>query len=484
MPFVADSANAISSFPMLHPERKVGDYVLQRSLGTGSIGKVKLARHKFNGKQAAIKIIRKATFEGQPNFAIKIRREVSVLRVLNHPHLVGFVDACESSQHVYIIFEYAEHGELFSNLLARGPLSVGEGMHFFRQIIYGLEFLHLHGICHRALQPENILLDKDDNIKIGDFGFTRWMRHRQDDLSCGLPHYAAPELFTGSLYDGRKADVWAAGVILYALLSGTLPFDDRCFRVLIRKVKLGQYRMPDFPAPVKDLITQMLEVHPTKRISIAQIKESEVFREGLPPGYVLPTPQPIPALIEPIDPEALEQSTLDTMIKFGYESRSELFEDLLSKEPTIAKVFVAIHTNRLPGLDDLPWRFGEGAGVGEHATDMARFMVQGAEVDQALMAQGIDGSAATRTIEVSVTLERLMFAIQDFLNRGGLAWFHPHERRIIARSQLDPPLDLTFDAKLGLKGGLVLEVKLDAGPPSQFAVVASEIVHMVAHIND
>jgi BR serine/threonine kinase len=105
----------------------------------------------------------------------------------------------------------------------------------------------------------------NDNVKITDFGFARWMRYSQADTSCGSPHYAAPEIVKGETYDGRKSDIWSAGVILYTLLSGTLPFDDTSIRALIQKVKVGQYRMPDVPIQIRQLI-QMISCHLSQKI--------------------------------------------------------------------------------------------------------------------------------------------------------------------------------------------------------------------------
>ena len=200
------------------PCPQVGDYVLLSTLGLGSTGKVKLAEHKITGKKVAIKIIKKSTVEQQPDLAVKIRREISLMRLFDHPHLLQLVDVMESQQHLYIILEYASHGELFDFLVESGSLSVEDALKFFRQIIFGLEFLHNHAICHRDLKPENILLDEFDNIKIADFGLARWMKSNIAETSCGSPHYASPEIIKGEPYDGRKSDIWSAGVVFYTLL--------------------------------------------------------------------------------------------------------------------------------------------------------------------------------------------------------------------------------------------------------------------------
>ncbi|OHT08413.1 CAMK family protein kinase [Tritrichomonas foetus] len=199
--------------------QEVGDYILGRTLGSGTTGKVKVAERKDTGEQVAIKIIKKSQFELKPDLQRKIRREIALMRLMDHPNLLQLKEVCESNRHLYIVLEFAAHGELFDYLVARRRLSEEVALNFFRQIIYGLEYLHVHAICHRDLKPENILLDEFDNIKIADFGFARWMRANIAETSCGSPHYAAPEVIKGIQYDGRCADVWSCGVILYALLA-------------------------------------------------------------------------------------------------------------------------------------------------------------------------------------------------------------------------------------------------------------------------
>ncbi|OHT13635.1 CAMK family protein kinase [Tritrichomonas foetus] len=199
--------------------REVGEYILGRTLGSGTTGKVKLAVHKVTGQQVAIKIIKKAMFDVKPDLQRKIRREIALMRLLDHPHLLKLIEVYDSSHHMYIVLEFASHGELFDYLVARRRLDVPVALHFFREIIYGLDYLHSHAICHRDLKPENILLDEYDHIKIADFGFARWMKSNIAETSCGSPHYAAPEVIRGERYDGRHADIWSCGVILYALLA-------------------------------------------------------------------------------------------------------------------------------------------------------------------------------------------------------------------------------------------------------------------------
>lgn len=198
---------------------KIGDYVVERVLGSGSCGKVKLARNMQTGQFAAIKIIKKSFFESKPNIKEKIQREVAVMRIFKHSRLLKLLEICESPHHIYLVLEYASNGELFDYLISRGCLSEAEAMHFFRQIIFGIDFLHSRSICHRDIKPENLLLDEHNNIKIADFGFARIASSDPLTTYCGSIYYAAPEIVNGVPYHGFPADIWSCGIVLYTLLT-------------------------------------------------------------------------------------------------------------------------------------------------------------------------------------------------------------------------------------------------------------------------
>lgn len=331
----------------------LGNYILLQTIGTGGFSKVKLAEDKKTGKRFAIKIIKKAKLNGKPEMKQKIQREIALMKLLDHPHIIKLNEICESSRHLFIVLEYAENGELFDYLIARRSLTIDEAMRLFRQIIYGVDYLHNNSICHRDLKPENILLDANNNIKIADFGFARWLKTSTADTSCGSPHYAAPEVVKGLPYNGKKADIWSCGVILYALLSGRLPFNEPSYKELIAKIKTGTYRMPDFPNDVKDLVARLLTVEEDKRITIEQIKHHKAFHIGLPKYYTVPLPFPLPDINKPVPIKDTPEDILDTLRKIGF-SEDEIVEELESEESNAAKSFWAILAQRV-SVDRLPW---------------------------------------------------------------------------------------------------------------------------------
>ncbi|KAI9136262.1 kinase-like domain-containing protein, partial [Paraphysoderma sedebokerense] len=253
----------------------VTDYVFIKTLGQGTFGKVKLAEHIATKQQVvAIKIIEKANIktEKQRN---SVKREIRLLRLLNHPSIVRVYDAIETQDQVMIVMEFANGGELFDYIVKHGLVKEKEARVFFRQIISAIDYCHQNSIIHRDLKPENLLLDQDKNIKIIDFGFVN--TYRRDgllDTYCGSPFYAAPEMIKGIKYIGPEVDIWSLGVILFALLSGRLPFDATTMPKLYEKIAAGDYRCPShFSSEACHLIGRMLTVDPRKRATLAEIRQ-------------------------------------------------------------------------------------------------------------------------------------------------------------------------------------------------------------------
>ncbi|KAL7978211.1 hypothetical protein Chor_014750 [Crotalus horridus] len=196
----------------------IGNYRLLKTIGKGNFAKVKLARHVLTGKEVAVKIIDKTQLNSSS--LQKLFREVRIMKVLNHPNI----------------------GEVFDYLVAHGRMKEKEARAKFRQIVSAVQYCHQKFIVHRDLKAENLLLDADMNIKIADFGFSNEFTFGNKlDTFCGSPPYAAPELFQGKKYDGPEVDVWSLGVILYTLVSGSLPFDGQNLKELRERVLRGKY---------------------------------------------------------------------------------------------------------------------------------------------------------------------------------------------------------------------------------------------------
>ncbi|XP_040001092.1 serine/threonine-protein kinase MARK1 isoform X2 [Xiphias gladius] len=258
----------------------VGNYRLLKTIGKGNFAKVKLARHTLTGREVAIKIIDKTQLN--PTSLQKLFREVSVMKILNHPNIVKLFEVIETEKTLYLVMEYASGGEVFDYLVAHGRMKEKEARAKFRQIVSAVEYCHQKRIVHRDLKAENLLLDADMNIKIADFGFSNeFTVGSKLDTFCGSPPYAAPELFQGKKYDGPEVDVWSLGVILYTLVSGSLPFDGQNLKELRERVLRGKYRIPFYMSTdCENLLKKLLVLNPGKRGSLQQVMKDRWMNVG------------------------------------------------------------------------------------------------------------------------------------------------------------------------------------------------------------
>ncbi|KAJ8256951.1 hypothetical protein COCON_G00191030 [Conger conger] len=259
--------------PMLRGPVRVGFYDIERTLGKGNFAVVKLARHRITKTEVAIKIIDKTQLDAV-NLE-KIYREVQIMKMLDHPHIIKLYQVMETKNMLYLVTEYAKNGEIFDYLANHGRLSESEARRKFWQILSAVEYCHNRNIVHRDLKAENLLLDGHMNIKIADFGFGNFFQPGEPLATwCGSPPYAAPEVFEGQQYEGPQLDIWSMGVVLYVLVCGALPFDGPTLPVLRQRVLEGRFRIPYFMTEdCEHLIRRMLVLDPSKRLSVSQIKE-------------------------------------------------------------------------------------------------------------------------------------------------------------------------------------------------------------------
>ena len=180
--------------------------------------------------------------------------------------------------------EYLPGGELYDFIVQNGKLSEDQSRLIFQQLIHALDYCHHHGVAHRDIKPENILLDEQNNIKLGDFGLSNYFHDgRFLKTRCGSLNYAAPELLDGKNYCGPEIDVWSAGVVLFILVTGCLPFDDSHVVALTKRIKRAEFTVPYTVSPLcKDLIVRMLTSDPLSRITINQIQHHPWFQTNIP----------------------------------------------------------------------------------------------------------------------------------------------------------------------------------------------------------
>jgi serine/threonine protein kinase len=264
-------------------EYKIGNYLVKKTLGQGTFGKVKLGIYLPTQEKVAIKILEKDRIVEKDD-EIRVKREFDMLASFNHPNVILVAEIFESTDSFYSVMEYCAGGELFNFIVKRRRLNEEEAAFFYYQLINGLEYIHSLGIVHRDLKPENLLLTKDHVLKIIDFGLSNYFREGQEDLlvtPCGSPCYASPEMVAGNKYNGFKIDIWSTGIILYAMLCGYLPFEDKDNDILFEKILECKLDFPKYITDTsRDLIEKILVTDPNKRIDIPQIKEHPFFIKG------------------------------------------------------------------------------------------------------------------------------------------------------------------------------------------------------------
>ncbi|CAN1262844.1 CBL-interacting serine/threonine-protein kinase 11 [Linum perenne] len=260
-----------------------GKYELGRLLGCGAFAKVYHARNIATGQSVAVKVINKKKIT-TPSMMSNIKREISIMRRLNHPHIVKLHEVLATRTKIYFIMEFVKGGELFAKI-SKGRFSDDLARKYFRQLISAVSYCHFRGVFHRDLKPENLLLDESGNLKVSDFGLSAVTNQIQADgllhTLCGTPAYVAPEILRKKGYDGAKVDVWSCGVILFVLTAGYLPFNDPNLMGMYKKIYKGEYRCPKWmSSELKQFLSRLLDTNPDTRITIDEILIDPWFTKG------------------------------------------------------------------------------------------------------------------------------------------------------------------------------------------------------------
>ncbi|KAJ6227022.1 protein kinase [Anaeramoeba flamelloides] len=256
------------------PRKCIQNYEFVSVMSETRLGKIRIGKHKITKRQVVIKSLEKKKVQLENGAKERLKREVKILKIVEHPHIVRLLEFLQDEKNWYIVTEYLEHGELFDFIVAHEKLTENTARRFFREIISGIEYCHKLGIVHRDLKPENLLLDHNHRVKVIDFGFSNFTLPNQLlETPCGSPHYVSPEIILGKGYDGAKCDIWACGVILYVLLVGDLPFKNKNPQLLMKQILSGKYYVPNFVSEeAKDLISRMITLNPTERITLEEIQ--------------------------------------------------------------------------------------------------------------------------------------------------------------------------------------------------------------------
>lgn len=275
--------------------RRIGFYRFRGDLGSGNFSQVKQAIHCLTKEKVAIKILDKAKLDHKTQRMLT--REISSMESLHHPHIIRLYEVIDTLSKIYLIMEFANGGELFQRISRDGKFSEEDAKPLLVQVTAAIDHMHQHNIVHRDIKAENVFFSGPKTVKVGDFGFSTQIANREDTLStfCGSPPYAAPELFKDESYQGPLVDVWALGILLYFMVTGTMPFKAQTVAALKKMILEGTYTTPAYLSDdCQTLIGNVLKQNPRERYSIQQLKncdwlKGQVFPSGLPKYNVHPS---------------------------------------------------------------------------------------------------------------------------------------------------------------------------------------------------
>ncbi|KAF2691011.1 serine/threonine protein kinase-like protein Kin1 [Lentithecium fluviatile CBS 122367] len=297
-----------------------GSWGLGKTIGAGSMGKVKLAKNAETGEQVAVKIVPRQSTDQHHSQAdreradhskeVRTAREAAIVSLLNHPYICGMRDVVRTNYHWYMLFEYVNGGQMLDYIISHGRLKEKQARKFARQIASALDYCHRNSIVHRDLKIENILISKTGDIKIIDFGLSNLFSPKSLlKTFCGSLYFAAPELLQAKQYTGPEVDIWSFGIVLYVLVCGKVPFDDQSMPQLHAKIKKGHVDYPPWlSTECRNLIHRMLQTDPSQRITLGEIMTHPWLTKGFnsPPENYLPHREPLQL---PLDDDIIDRMT-------------------------------------------------------------------------------------------------------------------------------------------------------------------------------
>jgi serine/threonine protein kinase len=261
---------------VLHVPRRFGRYEYLKTLGCGGSSAVVLVRNVVSLTLFACKIVSRQHLITE-NIFERFEQEVRLLPALNHPNIVRFEKILFHPEFIFLVMEYCSQGDLFSQIVSNGLFPESRAADIMRQIAEGVRYIHDKDIAHRDLKPENILLDGEFTAKIADFGLCHVASSRVLlRTPCGSPFYAPPEIINNQSYDGKSADIWSLGVLLFTMVTGALPWTSDNQAELFRQIKEAEVEIPPILSPLlQDLLRSMLQRDPSQRIGIREVLESQ-----------------------------------------------------------------------------------------------------------------------------------------------------------------------------------------------------------------
>ena len=259
----------------------IGPYRIQKTIGEGAFSIVKLSFNQNNSKRYACKIVPIHMLEERDLYK-RFELEIRISQIMRHPGVAAITDVLKDENNFYVFMEYYPHGNLLNYIVGKNKLDEEEAKGLIYQIFDAIQYIHLQKVSHRDLKPENIMIDDSGRLRISDFGLSRFVG--EDNLvktPCGSPCYVSPECISGRKYDGLISDIWSCGVILYAMVTGMLPWTKRKMHDLFNQIKRGDYKIPSYVSnQCQNLIKMLLTVDPINRITLEQAKNHTWFTQN------------------------------------------------------------------------------------------------------------------------------------------------------------------------------------------------------------
>ncbi|OHS96718.1 CBL-interacting serine/threonine-protein kinase 11 [Tritrichomonas foetus] len=268
----------------VHCPSRIGKYILHETIGHGAYAIVKRATCSVTGRKYACKVISKKRLATERSNMF-FEQEIRILQQLNHPDIIHLYDLLKDSLNYYVIMEYCPNGELYSKITTQKKIPEKSAKIYFWQILEAVKYIHIQNVAHRDIKPENVLIDADGNVKLSDFGLSKFIRSDNDLTStfCGSPCYMAPEVIKSEEYNPKVSDIWSCGVLLYTMVAGTLPWINRNKVLLYEQIKNGDYFMPKGVSDTcTDLISRMMDVNVDTRITVDEALKHPFIIDRVP----------------------------------------------------------------------------------------------------------------------------------------------------------------------------------------------------------